>query len=98
VASDEERRNLSRLQSHYPDVSWETILFCAKEAVYKAWYPLMRRWLGFQGVHVDLEPDLRAFGATLLDDPLLVGSAEIGELRGRFAVDRDLIVVGLTVP
>ncbi|WP_343602560.1 4'-phosphopantetheinyl transferase [Mycobacterium sp.] len=31
---------------------WDRILFCAKEATYKAWFPLTRRWLGFEDAHI----------------------------------------------
>ncbi len=30
-----------------PGVYWPTLLFSAKEAVFKAWYPLTHRWLDF---------------------------------------------------
>ena len=29
-------------------VCWDRLLFSAKEAVYKAWFPLAGRWLGFE--------------------------------------------------
>ena len=37
---------------------WDRILFCAKEATYKAWFPLTKRWLGFEDAHIvfDLDP------------------------------------------
>lgn len=33
------------------------LLFCAKEATYKAWYPVTGKWLGFEDAQVDLHPD-----------------------------------------
>ena len=30
-----------------PAVSWDRLLFSAKESVYKAWFPLTLRWLDF---------------------------------------------------
>ena len=38
-------------------VHWDTLLFTAKEATYKAWFPLTRRWLGFVDAHITLVPD-----------------------------------------
>ena len=35
----------------------DRLLFCAKEATYKAWYPLTGRWLGFEDADIDLRPD-----------------------------------------
>ena len=40
---------------------WDRLLFCAKEAVYKAWFPLTERWLGFEDAHITFgPPDRRA--------------------------------------
>lgn len=33
------------------------LLFCAKEATYKAWYPVTGQWLGFEDAEIDLHPD-----------------------------------------
>jgi 4'-phosphopantetheinyl transferase EntD len=40
-----------------PQVSWDRLLFCAKESVYKAWFPLARAWLGFEDALVTLGDD-----------------------------------------
>ena len=40
VASDGERTALARLGGERPGIPWDTVLFSAKEATYKAWYPL----------------------------------------------------------
>ena len=36
---------------------WDRILFCAKEATYKAWFPLTHRWLGFEDAHITFDVD-----------------------------------------
>lgn len=33
----------------------DRLLFCAKEATYKAWWPLTARWLGFEEAHITFE-------------------------------------------
>ena len=48
VALAEERDRLPGLAAAAPQVPWDRLLFCAKEAVYKAWFPLTGRWLGFE--------------------------------------------------
>ncbi|AZA09070.1 4'-phosphopantetheinyl transferase Npt [Corynebacterium pseudopelargi] len=51
-----ERRQLSNLEDagiHCAD----RLLFCAKEATYKAWFPLTHRWLGFDQAEIDIRPD-----------------------------------------
>ena len=36
---------------------WDRILFCAKEATYKAWFPITHRWLGFEDAHITFDVD-----------------------------------------
>jgi 4'-phosphopantetheinyl transferase EntD len=38
-----------------PEVHWDRMLFCAKESVYKAWFPLAGRWLGFEDALITLD-------------------------------------------
>lgn len=52
-----ERDWLARRNAESGDIRWDRLLFCAKEAVYKAWYPLTRRWLGFADAEVSVAPD-----------------------------------------
>lgn len=75
-----------------PGVHADRLLFSAKEAVYKAWFPLTGRRLGFEQASVAFAPD-GTFTARLLvhDPPLPV-------FRGRWAVGDDLIVTAVTVP
>jgi len=47
-------------------VSWDRLLFSAKESVYKAWYPLTQRWLDFDDVSVTPDPHRRRFFARVL--------------------------------
>jgi len=51
-----ERARLRRLCADEPGVWWDRLLFSAKEAIYKAWYPLTRQWLGFEEADVELDP------------------------------------------
>jgi 4'-phosphopantetheinyl transferase EntD len=48
IALPAERDHVAELASARPEVCWDRLLFCAKESVYKAWYPVTRRWLGFE--------------------------------------------------
>jgi 4'-phosphopantetheinyl transferase EntD len=38
---------LAALVHAFPVTHWGRLLFSAKEAIYKAWYPLAGRWPGF---------------------------------------------------
>jgi len=54
VAVGAERRWLAELWLACPELPWDLVLFCAKEAVYKAWFPLTGRRLGFADVLAEL--------------------------------------------
>jgi 4'-phosphopantetheinyl transferase EntD len=76
----------------------DRLLFSAKEAVYKAWYPLTRRWLDFTDVLVTVSaPPAQVFTGRLL---LRAGARAHGPSRfhGRWHVDAGLLVTAVTVP
>ncbi|MEV3991263.1 4'-phosphopantetheinyl transferase superfamily protein [Streptomyces sp. NPDC049837] len=56
----------ARLEGAGAAVCWDRLLFCAKEAVYKAWFPLTGVWLGFHDVDVDFEPGTDRFRARVV--------------------------------
>jgi 4'-phosphopantetheinyl transferase EntD len=60
-----ERPRLAALAAAAPGICWDRLLFSAKESVYKAWFPLTRRWLGFEEAEVTIETD-GTFTARLL--------------------------------
>jgi 4'-phosphopantetheinyl transferase EntD len=94
-----ERELLAALGRSDPGVHWGKLLFSAKESVYKAWYPLTGRWLGFEEAQLSIDPVAGTFHARLLvpgtrrDD-----AAPLAGLAGRFLVQRDLILTAVTVP
>ncbi len=87
---------------HGPELEWaETttavahpgrLVFCAKEATYKVWYPLTGRWLGFGDVDVTVDAGAGSFAVEMRVD----GPA--GRLSGRYRVGQGLIVVAIEVP
>jgi 4'-phosphopantetheinyl transferase EntD len=48
LATAAERRAVTDLARRVPQVSWDRLLFSAKETVYKAWYPYHHRMLAFE--------------------------------------------------
>jgi 4'-phosphopantetheinyl transferase EntD len=94
-----ERVRLGMLAQARPDVQWGRVLFSAKESVYKAWYPLTGRWLGFEEASLTIDPDDGTFRADLLVDGTRIdGKEPLTALRGRFLADRGLVVTAVTVP
>ncbi|MGP0051409.1 MAG: 4'-phosphopantetheinyl transferase family protein [Solirubrobacteraceae bacterium] len=79
-------------------VCWDCLLFSAKESVFKAWFPLTRRWLGFDEAIVAFDPGAGAFTATLLvAGPLLCGR-RLTAFPGRFRIAEGLALTAVAVP
>ena len=55
VTLQQERDQLAQLAAARPAVHWDRLLFSAKEAVYKSWYPLTRRWLDFDEAEITFD-------------------------------------------
>jgi 4'-phosphopantetheinyl transferase EntD len=96
-----EHEMIGRLAARTPEVSWDRLLFSAKESVYKAWFPLTGRWLGFQDAELTVEGDDGTFQARILVDGTRTdGGPPLTELAGRFLVDAEhgLLITAVTVP
>jgi 4'-phosphopantetheinyl transferase EntD len=92
VASSAERRALA---AHPEGVPWDRLLFSAKEAVFKAWYPLTGRELGFDDVELRIDPRAGTFEAlVLVDAPELGGEPR---LRGRWRMDAAFVATAVVV-
>ncbi|MFC9239090.1 4'-phosphopantetheinyl transferase [Streptomyces decoyicus] len=97
ITLPEERVQLRRLSAAQPEVCWDRLVFSAKESVYKAWYPLTRRWLDFEEAHVTLDPSNSTFTARLLVPGPVVDGGELTEFSGRWLVGAGLVVTGIVV-
>jgi 4'-phosphopantetheinyl transferase EntD len=75
----------------------DAVLFSAKEAIYKAWFPLERRWLGFDDVLVSVDPAAGTFTARLLVPAPQRGGAPFKDLAGRWATDGGIVVTAVAV-
>jgi 4'-phosphopantetheinyl transferase EntD len=95
VALPPEQLALRELAEWRSEVSWDRMLFCAKEAVYKAWFPAQRRWLGFDDVHVSLELD-GSFAVHMLLDDTGDFFREKSAVEGRWIARDGFIVTALT--
>jgi 4'-phosphopantetheinyl transferase EntD len=80
-----------------PDgLDWYKLIFSAKESVYKACYPLVRRVLEFAEVEIAIQPTDGGF-AVRLPSERLAATLSGRELRGRFAVTRQHVLTGVTI-
>jgi 4'-phosphopantetheinyl transferase EntD len=73
------------------------LLFSAKEAIYKAWFPLTKRWLGFDDVELSVEPTSEEFHGRLLVPGPLVDGARLTEFAGRWAIAGGVICTAVVV-
>lgn len=86
VSLPQEQRQLAALRQRKPGVHWDRLLFSAKEAVYKTWFPLTRTWLDFEQAEVDVDPEGQAFYVRLLVPGLVVDGSRRDRFLGRWAV------------
>ena len=85
-----------------PDgLHWDRILFCAKEATYKAWFPLTHRWLGFEDAHVTFTVDgsgaAGTFSSEILIDPAAESGPPLTALAGRWSVRDGLALTAIVM-
>jgi 4'-phosphopantetheinyl transferase EntD len=93
-----ERARLGDLTATAPDISWDRLLFCAKEATYKAWFPLTRSWLGFEDADITIDAADGTFQARLLVDPPLIEGSPLTAFHGRWLARDGLILTAITAP
>jgi 4'-phosphopantetheinyl transferase EntD len=90
ILRDDERERLPALADAHRGLHWDRIIFCAKEAVYKAWFPLTRRWLDFSDVSIAPRVD-GTFCARL-------PGVDPGVMEGRWVVGHGLVVAATSLP
>jgi 4'-phosphopantetheinyl transferase EntD len=101
VSLAEERSWLGSSEARSAHVHFDRVLFCAKEATYKAWFPLTRRWLGFEDARIefDIDPSGTAgtFSSTILIDPAALSGPPLTRLDGRWFVSDGLVLAAITL-
>jgi 4'-phosphopantetheinyl transferase EntD len=93
-----EREMLAALSRAFPATHWDRLLFSAKESVYKAWYPLTGRGLGFEDARLVIDPEGTFAAKLLVDGARTDGGLPLIEFRGRFGVAHGLITTAVAVP
>jgi 4'-phosphopantetheinyl transferase EntD len=93
-----ERTEISVLPA---ELRWDRILFCAKEATYKAWFPLTQRWLGFEDAHITFtvgsDGTTGDFVSRILIDPAALSGPPLRELAGRWSVAGGLALTAIVL-
>ncbi len=95
VASPQERHHLHDLATACPHIWWDRLLFSVKESVYKAWYPLTKVWLDFDGVEVTIDPAQRRFSARVVLPASSRAEHWPKAFDGRFLVGSGLVLTAV---
>lgn len=98
ISLPDERSELAVLPA---GLHWDRILFCAKEATYKAWFPLTHRWLGFEDAHITFDVDgsgqTGRFLSKVLVDPAAESGPPLTALEGRWSVRGGLALTAIVL-
>jgi 4'-phosphopantetheinyl transferase EntD len=97
IARPEEMGWLRTFSQGTPAICWDRLLFSAKEAVYKAWFPLTERWLGFEDAVLSVDPESLTFSARLLVPGPSVGGTELSGFRGRWLLRDELVLSAIAL-
>ncbi|HEY2764589.1 MAG TPA: 4'-phosphopantetheinyl transferase superfamily protein [Pseudonocardiaceae bacterium] len=112
IALDEERARIAELAAADRAPCWDRILFCAKETVYKAWFPLTHRWLGFADAAVTINPGTinpgtidpgtaspaqGTFSARLLVPGPMIKGRPLTGFDGRWLISAGLVLTAIAI-
>ncbi|WP_314173806.1 4'-phosphopantetheinyl transferase family protein [Streptomyces winkii] len=98
VSLPAERRALDALAARRPDVHWDRLLFSAKESVFKTWYPLTARELGFNEAEITFDAEAGTFDARLLVEGSVVGGSRLRHFAGRWASEAGVLATAIRLP
>ncbi|MFZ0118702.1 MAG: 4'-phosphopantetheinyl transferase superfamily protein [Pseudonocardiaceae bacterium] len=108
IALEQEHGILAELAAADSATCWDRVLFCAKESVYKAWFPLTRRWLGFEDAAVTIfpgttdpgtsDPAQGSFSAHLLVAGPTIASTLLTRFDGRWLRGKNLVITTVALP
>ena len=91
-----ERERLRDLAAAAPGTCWDRLLFCAKEATYKAWFPLARGCLGFEEADISINATDGTFESRLLVPAPDVGGSPLTGFNGRWLARDGLLLTAIT--
>jgi 4'-phosphopantetheinyl transferase EntD len=94
VATSRERAWISRHAAAPPGVCWDRLLFSAKEAAGKLWYPLTGRWPGFHDVAIG-PAAAGTFTVSLPGLDPAAGDRAVTRMTGRWLAAGGLIVTAI---
>jgi 4'-phosphopantetheinyl transferase EntD len=97
VSIGPERARLRGLAAVTPGICWDRLLFSAKESVYKAWFPLTHRWLGFEEADITIGATNGTFDARLLVVAPMADGSPLTGFTGRWLARDGLVVTAIAM-
>jgi 4'-phosphopantetheinyl transferase EntD len=98
IALPEERELLRELSRQAPGTHWDRLLFSIKESIYKAWFPLAERWLGFEDAVVSIDRLGESFSAYILVPGPHLDGRELRLFRGNWLAADGLVMAAIAMP
>ena len=97
IATAAEQDHLAMIQPGLDGPNWDRLLFSAKEAVYKAWFPLVGEWLDHQQAEILIQPkrwDLRGAAVPRWADRW---RPHVRRLHGRWIRERGILLTAVVL-
>jgi 4'-phosphopantetheinyl transferase EntD len=95
VATPAEQHRLTPTQPGGPH--WDRLLFSAKEAIYKAWFPMVGDWLDHQDAEIVFHPHNHSFTALLSRNGLIINGHHIHRLHGRWTRNHAILATAVVL-
>jgi len=97
IATPGEHDRLAATAVNADGPNWDRLLFSAKEAIYKAWFPLVGEWLDHQEADIRIHPHNGTFTAQLSRDGLAIHGHHIRRVHGRWARKQGIVVTAIVL-
>ncbi|WP_162261005.1 MULTISPECIES: 4'-phosphopantetheinyl transferase family protein [unclassified Nocardioides] len=101
IASPEESALVAQLMAARRGIHWDTVLFSAKESIYKAWFAFTGERLGFGDARVVIDGSRRTFAARILAAPSTGQGRRLPRrddgVSGRIGVSRGLVLTAVSI-
>jgi 4'-phosphopantetheinyl transferase EntD len=97
IATPAEQHRLTATPPEPDHPNWDRLLFSAKEAIYKAWFPLVGEWLDHQQAEILINPHHGTFTALLSRDGLTINGHHTRRLNGRWISKQGILVTAVVL-
>lgn len=98
AAGDSETADLSSLNAAWPMVAWDRLLFSAKEAIFKAWFPATGHWLDFRECELSIDAAAGTFTGRLRLARGLGRQFGVETIEGRWGLSGPRILTAVALP